>query len=143
MTKRERTMRTPTATPARRDANRAGDDAMELLAAMGRDFASTLDIESTLAGALRRIADHVGAEAGALFMLDAAGRHLRCHACVGPTDIVGLTIDADRGIVGRAVQRNIGEIVRDVSRDPQFNAAVLGLTRVGVTRIDDKGACGN
>lgn len=121
-------MRTPTATPARRDANRAGDDAMELLAAMGRDFASTLDIESTLAGALRRIADHVGAEAGALFMLDAAGRHLRCHACVGPTDIVGLTIDADRGIVGRAVQANRGEIVRDVSRDPQFHGAVDAKT---------------
>ena len=106
----------------------AGDDAMELLAAMGRDFASTLDIESTLAGALRRIADHVGAEAGALFMLDAAGRLLRCHACVGPTDIVGLTIDADRGIVGRAVQTNLGEIVRDVSRDPQFHAAVDAKT---------------
>lgn len=121
-------MRTPTATPARRESSRAGDDAMELLAAMGRDFASTLDIESTLAGALRRIADHVGAEAGALFMLDAAGRHLRCHACVGPTDIVGLTIDADRGIVGRAVQTNQGEIVRDVSRDPQFHGAVDAKT---------------
>ena len=114
--------------PAAQGGLRVGDDAMELLAAMSRDFASTLDIESTLAGALRRIADHVGAEAGALFMLDGAGQLLRCHTCVGPTDIVGLTIDADRGIVGRAVQRNLGEIVRDVSRDPQFNAAVDAKT---------------
>ncbi len=114
--------------PMTPSTRRAGDDALELLAAMGRDFASTLDIESTLAGALRRIADHVGAEAGALFMLDPAGGQLRCHTCVGPTDIVGLTIDADRGIVGRAVQRNVGEIVRDVSRDPQFHAAVDAKT---------------
>ncbi|MSO85569.1 MAG: GAF domain-containing protein [Rhodospirillales bacterium] len=100
------------------------DHAMELVAALGRDFSSTLDIELTLAGALRRIADHVEAEAGALFMLDAAAQTLRCHASVGPTDIVGLEIAADQGIAGRAVQRNIGEIVRDVSQDPQFNRAV-------------------
>ena len=100
------------------------DEAMELVAALGRDFVSTLDIERTLASALRRIADHVGAEAGSLFMLEAAGKMLRCHASVGPTDIVGLTIAADQGIAGRAVQRNIGEIVRDVSRDPQFNRSV-------------------
>ena len=100
------------------------DEAMELVAALGRDFVSTLDIERTLASALRRIADHVGAEAGSLFMLEAAGKTLRCHASVGPTDIVGLTIAADQGIAGRAVQRNIGEIVRDVSRDPQFNRSV-------------------
>ena len=100
------------------------DEAMELVAALGRDFVSTLDIEHTLAGALRRIADHVGAEAGALFMLDSAGKSLRCHASVGPTDIVGLTIAADQGIAGRAVQRNACEIVRDVSQDPQFNRTV-------------------
>lgn len=100
------------------------DEAMELVAALGRDFVSTLDIERTLAAALRRIADHVEAEAGALFMLDSAGKTLRCHASVGPTDIVGLTIAADQGIAGRAVSRNLGEIVRDVSQDPQFNRSV-------------------
>ena len=98
------------------------DDAMELVAALGRDFVSTLDIELTLASALRRIADHVGAEAGGLFMLDAAAKTLRCHASVG-TDIVGYTMAADEGISGRVVQRNIGEIVRDVSQDPQFHRA--------------------
>ncbi len=46
----------------------ARDEAIELVAALGRDFASTLDIERTLGGALRRIADHVGAEAGALVL---------------------------------------------------------------------------
>jgi hypothetical protein len=92
------------------------DEAMELVAEIGRDFASTLDIEQTLGGALRRISGHVGAEGGALFMLDSARTALRCHASVGPVDIVGLTIAADQGIAGRAVQRNLGEIVRDVRR---------------------------
>lgn len=102
----------------------ARDDAMELVAEIGHDFASTLDIEQTLAGALRRIADHVEAEAGGLFMLDPTRTQLRCHASVGPTDIAGLIIPADQGITGRAIKRNACEIVRDVSQDPQFNRTV-------------------
>lgn len=102
-------------------SSRDRDEAMELVAALGRDFAATLDIEMTLSGALRRIADHIEAEGGALFMLDPAGKMLRCHASVGPVDIVGLTLSIDQGISGRVVRRNIGEIVRDVSRDPQFD----------------------
>jgi sigma-B regulation protein RsbU (phosphoserine phosphatase) len=102
----------------------ARDDAMELVAEIGRDFASTLDIEQTLRGALRRIADHIEAEGGALFMLDQAGKTLRCHASVGPVDIVGLTISIDEGISGRVVRRNIGQIVRDVSQDPHFDRTV-------------------
>jgi sigma-B regulation protein RsbU (phosphoserine phosphatase) len=109
-------------------SSRDRDEAMELVAALGRDFAATLDIDRTLGAALRRIADHVEAEAGALFMLDASGEKLRCHASVGPVDIVGLTIAADHGIAGRAVSRNVGEIVRDVSRDPQFNRSVDAQT---------------
>ncbi len=102
----------------------ARDEAMELVAEIGRDFASTLDIEQTLGGALRRIADHVGAEGGALFMLETDRSTLRCHASVGPVDIAGMTIAADQGITGRAIQRNACEIVRDVSQDPQFNRTV-------------------
>ncbi|MBM3564651.1 MAG: GAF domain-containing protein [Alphaproteobacteria bacterium] len=103
-------------------------NAMDLLAAMGLDFATTMDIESTLAGALRRIAGYVGAEAGALFMLGSGGTMLRCHACVGPTNIVGLSIGAGQGIVGRVVQTNKGEIVRDVEDDPQFDGQVDAKT---------------
>ncbi len=106
----------------------ARDEAMELVAALGQDFASTLDIEQTLSGALRRIADHVEAEAGGLFMLDPTRTQLRCHASVGSVDITGLTIAADQGITGRAIQRNACEIVRDVSQDPQFNRSVDAKT---------------
>ncbi len=97
---------------------------LELLADMGRDFASNQDLELTLRRAVERIADYVDAEAGALFMLSPCGLKLQCNACIGPVEIRGLEIAADQGIVGFCVQRDAGRIVRDVSKDPDFNASV-------------------
>ncbi len=99
-------------------------DHLELLASMGRDFAATLDIEETLERALARITSHLNAAGGALFLLDDAGETLRCHACVGATEIRGLVMGAGEGIVGRCVQNNVGEIVRDAASDPGFHRAV-------------------
>ena len=96
-------------------------DHFELLAVMGRDFAESLDIEETLKRALARIARYVEAEGGALFLLDEAGTTLRCTACVGPVDISGLTLKSGEGIVGRCVANSMGERVRDVSDDPNFD----------------------
>jgi len=97
---------------------------LELLSDMGQDFATSLDIDETLRHGLQRIADYVGAEGGALFLLDESGETLECTACVGPTEIVGLKLGSGEGIVGRSVKLNSGEIVRDVSRDPNFNTEV-------------------
>lgn len=97
---------------------------LELLAEMGRDFATSQDLEQTLSRAVERITDYVDAEAGALFMLSPSGELLRCDACIGPVEITGLEIAADQGIVGFCVQKDAGRIVRDVSKDPDFNAAV-------------------
>lgn len=99
-------------------------DSIELLALMARDFATTRNIEATLSAALHHIARYVGAEAGALFLLDEAGDNLRCHASVGPSDIVGMTISCESGIVGRCVHSNCGEIVRDALCDAGFNREV-------------------
>jgi phosphoserine phosphatase RsbU/P len=96
-------------------------DHLELLAVMGRDFAESLDIEETLKRALARIAQYVDAEGGALFLLDEAGATLRCSACVGPVDISGLTLKSGEGIVGRCVENSVGERVRDVSEDANFD----------------------
>lgn len=93
---------------------------LDLLAQMGRDFASSEDIEGSMAKALARIAKLVGAEGGALFLLDDGGNNLVCHASHGPVDILGLSVGADQGIVGRSVSTNIAEIVRDVSQDENF-----------------------
>ncbi|MBT4219260.1 MAG: GAF domain-containing protein, partial [Rhodospirillaceae bacterium] len=97
---------------------------LELLSDMGQDFATSLDIDETLRHGLQRIADYVGAEGGALFLLDESGEMLECTACVGPTEIVGLKLGSSEGIVGRSVQENTGEIVRDVSKDPNFKTEV-------------------
>ncbi|MBC8158997.1 MAG: SpoIIE family protein phosphatase [Alphaproteobacteria bacterium] len=99
-------------------------DHLELLAVMGADFASTRDLESTLDKAVERITRYLDAEGGALFLLNESGDKLRCHACWGATEISGMVIDSDQGVVGRCVQGNMGEIVRDVSKDPSFHKGV-------------------
>ncbi|MBC8339146.1 MAG: SpoIIE family protein phosphatase [Rhodospirillales bacterium] len=99
-------------------------DHLELLSAMGRDFASSLDIEASLKRAIEHITNYVNAEGGALFMLDDEGETLRCHASVGPVEIIGLTLEADQGIVGRCVQSNASEFIRDVSKDKAFHGGV-------------------
>jgi len=97
---------------------------LELLSAMGQDFATSLDIDETLRHGLKRITDYVGAEGGALFLLDESGENLICKTSNGPINLDGLTLGSDDGIVGRCVQMDIGEIVRDVSKDPNFHNAV-------------------
>ncbi len=103
-------------------------DHLELLATMGRDFAASLDIDKTLARAVARITGHLDAAGGALFLLDEAGETLRCHACCGATEITGMTLAADAGIVGRCVQNNVGEVVHDTTDDPGFNPGVDAQT---------------
>ena len=100
------------------------DDHLELLSEMGRDFASTQDLNASLMRAVSHITEYVGAEGGALFMLEDDGKQLICRACVGATDITGLSLPADQGIVGRSVQENTAEIIRDAQNDPRFYKGV-------------------
>lgn len=97
---------------------------LELLAKIGQDFASSLDIGSSLDKALARIANNLDAEAASLFLLESDDKELVCRACFGPTDITGLRIGAIDGIVGRSVQENCCQIVRDVRLDPDFAKSV-------------------
>ncbi len=95
-------------------------DHLELLAAMGQDFATSRDIEETLKRALVRITLYLDAESGALFLLDENKETLTCTSCFGVTEITGLRLASDQGVVGRAVQNNAGEIVRNAASDPDF-----------------------
>jgi len=97
---------------------------LELLAEMGQSFASTGDLNESLYKAVERITESVDAEGGALFLIDDTGAYLDCLACVGPTEITGLRLSHDQGIVGHSVQNNEGRIVRDVSKDPNFHQGV-------------------
>ncbi|NQW00605.1 MAG: SpoIIE family protein phosphatase [Rhodospirillales bacterium] len=95
-------------------------DQLELLAEMSRDFASSRDMQASLEKAVAHITEYIQADGGALFMLNAAGDKLICEASVGATEIKGLTLPSDQGIVGRSVQNHSAEIVRDVQNDPNF-----------------------
>jgi sigma-B regulation protein RsbU (phosphoserine phosphatase) len=97
---------------------------LELIARMSQDFASSLDIDATLRRGLAHITEHVGAEGGAVFLLDETGEELRCHAWTGPVDLTGLRMKATEGIVGRSVRQNSCEIVRDALNDPNFQHRV-------------------
>ena len=113
----------PVSDTAAEDARRFQAN-LELLAEMSRDFAVSRDLDAALLKAVDHITCSVDAEGGALFLLDDAQENLECVACVGATEITGLVIAADKGIVGRVVQNDLGEIVRDVSKDPNFFGGV-------------------
>ena len=97
---------------------------LEFLAVIGHDFASSLDIGDTLRKALNRIASYMNAEAASLFLLEDNDRELVCWACFGSTSILNLKLASDAGIVGRTVQENACQIVRDVRLDPDFARSV-------------------
>lgn len=103
-------------------------DHLGLMVELGAEFAATGDVEATLAKAVELITRSLDAAGGALFMLDVRAGRLRCEACWGATAIEGLEIAADAGIVGRCVQQNRGEIVRDVAKDPDFFGGVDAKT---------------
>jgi len=98
--------------------------AFALLAEMTSDFGASLDIESTLAKALERIAEHLHAEAGSLWLVSPDGDEIECKACVGPNPITGMTLSVDQGIIGRSLRENVCQTVFDVSKDPNFSMSV-------------------
>ncbi len=101
---------------------------LELIAEIGSEFAATLDIDRTLAKAVQRIQDQIGAEEGAVFLVDEQTGELVCHACSGPTQITGLRLQPGRGVVGRSVAEDHCELIRDVSTDSGFEPAVDATT---------------
>jgi sigma-B regulation protein RsbU (phosphoserine phosphatase) len=98
------------------------EGAFALLAEMTRNFAESMDLESTLASALASIADHLEAEAGSLWLLDLEQGELQCRASVGPNPITGISLPMTAGIIGRSVEENTCQCVFDVRDDPAFSA---------------------
>ncbi|MBX9633365.1 MAG: SpoIIE family protein phosphatase, partial [Magnetospirillum sp.] len=95
-------------------------DDLDLIAEMTADFARSRDIEESLKVGLQHIATRMEAEAASLFLMDAASGDLICHACWGPADVTGLRLPHGHGIVWRAVNRNMPQLVKDTSADPDF-----------------------
>lgn len=93
---------------------------LALLAEISHGFATSLDIKKTLQNALQQFMEHLHAEAASIFLLENGGKEIVCHGCAGPVDITGMRMSAGKGIVGRAVSSKSCQMVRDVSREPDF-----------------------
>jgi sigma-B regulation protein RsbU (phosphoserine phosphatase) len=115
-------MKSSTEAPFSEGSDFAG--AFALIAEMTQDFAASLDIEQTLERGLGRIAEHLHAEAGSLWLVSDDGSQLECKASVGPDPITGMKLSIDQGIIGRSIRENTCQTVLDVSNDPNFNVSV-------------------
>jgi putative methionine-R-sulfoxide reductase with GAF domain len=94
--------------------------AFALLAEMSQDFADTLDLDATLLRALKRIAAHLEAEAGSLWLVDREAQRILCKASVGANPITGVSVGIEQGIIGRSVRANRSQNILDVASDPDF-----------------------
>lgn len=95
---------------------------LAVLAEMAGEFANSLDLERALERGIARIAEHLGAEGGSLWLLENDAAELVCHGCVGPTRIAGRRLPVSEGIIGRSVRENACQSVLDARADPHFAA---------------------
>ncbi len=101
---------------------------LDLIVEMTAAFGQSHDVRATLRLGLERIAERVGSEAASLFLIDPATGGLLCHACVGAVDISGLRLAPGTGIIGRAVDSNTAQLVRDTKGDSDFAGVVDDAT---------------
>jgi len=106
--------------PVRTGLARIGPEEVGILADFSQAFAASLDVGETLRKAVVQIADHMNAEAAAVFLTDPQAGDIVCRACAGPVDVVGLRVQAGRGIVGRTIAENRVQMVRDTRNDPDY-----------------------
>ncbi len=99
---------------------RISSEEIAILADFSHAFAASLDVGETLRRAVVQIAEHMHAEAAAVFLVDPVAGDIVCRACAGPVDVVGMRVQMDKGIVGRAIAENRMQMVRDTSRDPDY-----------------------
>ena len=110
--------------PLFRNAPASQERLAGLLADVTHEFASSLNVEETLQNAIDQIIVYLNAEAASIFLVEEDGRALVCRKCAGPVDITGIRLRPDQGIVGETVSANAPQIVRDVSQNEHFAAAV-------------------
>ncbi|MEM7027446.1 MAG: GAF domain-containing SpoIIE family protein phosphatase [Pseudomonadota bacterium] len=95
-----------------------------LLAEISQGFSRSLDIEQTLKIAIERFMEYMDAEAASIFLLQNNNTQLVCMECAGPVDIKGLTMSANEGIVGMAVQSASCQLIADVTKDDHFSKTI-------------------
>lgn len=101
---------------------------LDIIYRMMSAFASSADIPQTLYEGLDYIRAQIGAEAASFFYLHEERGILKCEACIGPSDITGLEIPANAGIVGAVTQSDTVRFVADTAADEDFTGAVDAQT---------------
>ena len=70
------------------------------------------------------VQDSLDAEAASFFMLDEKAENFTCENCLGPVDIMGLSLPIGTGIIGDVVAKDDTRFIADCTKDPNFNSDV-------------------
>lgn len=90
---------------------------LSLIDGLMQQYGATGDAITALRWALPRVLNDLNAEAGSLFLHREEDNALECVVCIGPVDVTGLVVPADKGLVGRAFTNGTAEIVSDAGSD--------------------------
>ena len=70
------------------------------------------------------VQESLDAEAASFFMLDEKAENFTCENCLGPVDIIGLSLPIGAGIIGDVVAKDDTRFIADCTKDPNFNSDV-------------------
>src|SRR5512132_2885749 len=110
------------------NATREAASSFDLVAELTHAFAASRCVTKTLDLAVQRISMALQAEGGAVFLLDEPPTTLTCVACCGPVSLIGMSLPAGEGIVGRSIRTRRGEMIGNVSLDRDFFPGVDDAT---------------
>jgi len=85
--------------------------ALTAIAELAQDLACSANLDASLSAVVQKIADTMRAEAASLFLLSADGTALVCRFSVGPVQFVGQRVVPGQGVIGRAMQTGVCQLV--------------------------------
>ena len=88
-----------------------------LITGLMKKYAQNGDAVAGLEWVLPRVLQAILAEAGSLFLHRPKEKTLECVICNGPVDLVGLKVPETKGLVGKAYQTGIPELIEDTSEN--------------------------
>ena len=97
---------------------------LDIVAEFLEAYGQAGDVSGALDGALPRLVDHVGCEAGSFFFADPVSSELVCQACVGPVDVRGIRVPFGAGIVGRVYETQEIDTVEHADSDKDHRKSV-------------------
>ncbi|PJA39895.1 MAG: serine/threonine protein phosphatase, partial [Lysobacterales bacterium CG_4_9_14_3_um_filter_62_6] len=98
--------------------------ALTAIAELAQDLACSANLDASLSAVVQKIADTMRAEAASLFLLSADGTALVCRFSVGPVQFVGQRVVPGQGVIGRAMQTGVCQLVADASADRDFDNSI-------------------